>query len=485
MTIKKRLLTGVLWSIIDKLVNHLGLMAITLYLANQLGPQAFGLIGMLAIFMLLAQSLVDSGFSQALIQRSHQATASEFNTVFITNVGLSLLIYALLFALSPWIALFYQQPELTSIARVLFVVVIIQGLAVVVRAKLVINVDFKLQAKANFIGFVISSAVAIWVLSQGGGYWALVAMEITKAICVVTSLWWFCPWRPQLQFSGDDFKSLFGFGSKLMLAGLLATAVNNLYALLIGRWFDAKQVGYYSQSAHYTNLLSNLVTAVLQGVTYPIMTEIKTEREKLVWLYQRLLSITLLVTFPVLFGFLAVAPTFTALFLGQAWLPIVPILMLLALARTITPINAINMNILNAIGRSDLFLKVDLLKIPLFLLALCAGAPFGILGVAIAAVTSSMVAFFINAYYPKQIFGFGAKAQLKLASKPLVASLLMVAVTYPIQLPSLWLTLVVQVAGGGLVYLVTLWVLKEPELMNFIVQIKGKLAWQRKKSRSV
>lgn len=454
MSLKHQAIRAFGWSLSDKLINQLGYLAVTVYLARLIGPESFGFVGMLTIFMLLAESVVSNGFSSALVQRSQQMTEDDACTVFWVNLGWGGVMYAALYIAAPWIAQFYRQPELVEIARVLFLVVIINTFTVVARAKLTIAVDFKSQAIANTIATLLSSALAVLLAQRGYGYWALVWLMVSKALLASAGVWWFCRWLPQWRFRRASFAALFGFGSKLMLAGFVATIVNNLYVALIGRFYNAAQVGFYTQATNLSNYLYQFIASSLQGVTYPIMTSIKEDRERLVSIYKQLISITILVCLPMLVGFAAIADDVVLLFLGEQWLPTVPVLVALCIARTVTPICAINMNILNAVGRSDLFLKVDLSKLPITLGALFIALPYGIQGLAWASVCTSFIAFFINAWFPGKMFGFGGFAQLRLALPYIAASALMFFVVYFVPLDASYAGLVAKIVIGGLVYIV-------------------------------
>lgn len=436
-------------------------MIVTLYLAKLIGPESFGFIGMLMIFILLAESVVNGGFSQALVQRSHHLTEKDSSTIFYVNIIWGVFIYISLYLLAPLIADFYKQVVLIDISRVLFLVVIINSFTVVVRAKLIITIDFKSQAIAGTIATLVSSILAIYLAYSDYGYWSLVWFILSKAILNSIVLWFFCKWLPQLLFSKDSLKSLFKFGSYLMIAGFVATFVNNLYVALVGRYFNAMSVGYFTQATTLTNALSSIISSTLQGVTYPIMTSVKEDKKRLVNIYKQLISITMLTSLPLLIGFAAIAESFVKVFLGDEWLPAIPILVALSFARAITPISAINMNILNAVGRSDLFLKIDLLKLPMTLLALFIALPFGIEALAWAMVCTSAIAFFINAYYPYKLFNFGAIQQLKIASNYIVASMVMYITVKMINIELEVLNLIVKIAIGIIIYYLFLLIKKD------------------------
>lgn len=460
-SLKTKAVKGFAWGLIDKIVNQLAYILVSVYLARLIGPEGYGLIGMLAIFMAVANSLMNGGLSQALIQRSHQMTEADASTVFYVNVGFGLALYAIIYLAAPWIAEFYRQPELTPITRVLFTVIVIDSLTIVVRAKLAIKIDFRSLALASTAATVFSAALAFWLAQQGYGYWALVWQNISRTIIVAICLWILSNWRPALVFSGESLRSLFKFGSNLMAAGIVATIVNNLYAVLIGRFYNVAQVGYFTQATSLSNYFSQFISSSIQGVTYPLMTSIKEDRERLAHVYKQLVCITMLFSLPMLVGFAAIADDFVFLFLGESWMPMVSVLVMLCFARTVTPISAINMNILNAVGRSDLFLKVDLSKLPMTLGTLMFATPYGIEGLSKAMVVTSFIAFFMNAYFPGKLFGFGGLVQLKIAANYILASVIMfLAVTFTPGEPSFYM-IFLKIVIGASVYIIVLWSLAD------------------------
>lgn len=459
-SLKKKAINGIAWSLFDKIINQAGNFVLLIYLSRILSPSDFGLIAMLAIFLAIAQSLIDSGFSQALIQKSDKVTEKDLSTVFYVNLAVSVLIYCALFITAPFIASFYSQPELVDLSRVLFIVVIINAVGLVPRSKLLIAIDFKSQGLINNAAMLVGAGVAIYMINDGYGYWSLVGLNVAKASTTAFLLIVFSKWKPSWLFSIASFKNLFSFGSNLLIAGLVATTVQNLYSVLIGRNFNAQQLGYYQQGFNYTNILSTTLSSIIQGVTYPIMTSIQEDKERLVQVYIKVMGIVTLVTFPVFVGFAAVAEEFVLLFLGEKWRPIIPILIILSFARLITPISALNLNILNARGRSDLYLKTDLSKLPMTVAALIIAVPFGIVAVAMAQLVTTFISFFINAYYPGKLFDFGAKEQLKQIFPIALASLVMyLSITF-IKFDSLELQMLAKIVLGGGIYVAACWLFK-------------------------
>ncbi|WP_417566232.1 lipopolysaccharide biosynthesis protein [Marinobacter sp.] len=460
-SIKNRLINGVIWSVADKLISQFGFLVATLYLAKLIGPESFGLVGMLTIFMLLTESVVNNGFSQALVQRSHALSEEDSSTIFYTNLILGGVIYVILYALAPHIAQFYNEPLLLDISRLLFLIIIINSLTVVVRAKLLIIVDFKSQAIAGAVATMLSSSVGIYLATAGYDYWAFVWLLLLRALFQNLGLWCFSRWLPQLIFNINSLRTLFKFGSNLMLAGFVATLVNNLYVALIGRYFNATNVGYFTQATNLTNFISQFISSTLQGVTYPILTSIKEDSDRLISLYRKLVKVTMFFSLPALFGFAAISDSFVSLFLGENWIAATPIIKILCFARAITPVSSINMSILSAVGRSDLYLKVDLVKLPITLGTLMVSINYGLEAVALALLFNVAVSFFINAYFPGKLFGFGSFEQIKAALNYLIAAFLMYFVVRSVSLDSLWLDFLVSIVIGVVVYISIVWLLKD------------------------
>jgi len=464
--LRRLALNGIAWSIFDKVINQVGNIVLLIYLSRVLTPSDFGLIAMLAIFLAVSQSLIDSGFSQALIQKSTKVTESDLSTVFYINLSVSVFLYCLLYVSAPYIGSFYNQPELIVLSRVLFIVVIIDAVALVPRSKLLIEIDFKTQGLINSVSMVASAVVVIYMVKNDFGYWSLVGMNLTKSFINTVLLMLSSRWLPKFLFSIESSRVLFLFGSKLLVAGVVATFVQNLYLLLIGRYFNPTQVGYFQQGYNYTNMLSATLSSVIQGVTYPVMTSIQEDKKRLVQIYVKVMGVVTLVTFPVFLGFSAVSEEFVLIFLGDKWAPIIPILMILSFARLITPISSLNLNILNARGRSDLFLKTDLSKLPMTIIALFIALPYGILGVAVAQLVTTVISFFINAYYPGKLFGFGAKEQLKQIFPIATASLMMYLSIVFIKIDTLGIQMMCKIILGAFIYIFLCWIFRISAFMD-------------------
>ncbi|AYV13198.1 lipopolysaccharide biosynthesis protein [Shewanella algae] len=467
MTIfNQKFLSGIAWGFLDKIINQFALLAVSIYLANKLGPEVFGLLGILSIFLLISESIVTSGLGQALIQQSNSVKSIQYSTVFISNIALALVIYVVLYVMSTYISAYYKLDELAPASRLLFIVIVINSISVVDRSKLAIDLDFKSIAKASFIGNFAGCSFAIIMVNIGydDDYIPLVSMAIVRALITTLFLRFYSKLRFKLIFDVDEFKPLFNFGYKILIAGLISAVSNNIYTLIVGKIFDTKSVGYYSQSANLTNTLSGSITSIVQGVSFPVMTEVKNETQKLKNLYIKLIRCTMLIVFPIMIGFASVADNFVSLFLGNEWMPIISLLIVLSVSRIFTPVSAINMNVLNAIGRSDLYLRVDLIKLPLSLVIIVLGSIQGVYYLAVGNLITTIIAFGINAYYPGRLLGIGLAFQLKAMFKPALASLFMVMIVLLVNVDSLFVELMLKIIFGVFAYIFGLILLKEGEL---------------------
>lgn len=464
MSLINKALSGFLWNITDKLINQFGTLILSIYLARIIGPEGVGLIGLLLIFLLITQSLVDSGFSQALIQKSNSITESDASTVFYINLGLGIFLYSVLFILAPFIAQFYAQPLLIDLSRFLFLIVIFNAVTIVSRSKLTIKVDFRSQMIANSWGTIISSIFAIIIAKAGYGYWALAWGLVLKAFISNIVIWYYSRWLPKLIWSRTSFNQLFNFGWKILIAGQISTIVNNAHSMFLGKFYNTGSVGLYNQANTITSGVSGVISSTLQTVTFPILTSIKEQTHKVTEIYIKLLKLTMLISIPVFIGLASISKPLVILVLGENWLTIVPILQIFCLNRLMTPIAIVNINILNAIGRSDLSLKLELYKVPFTLGTLLIGIPFGVIGVAWSAFFSTLIAFFINSHYQKKLFNFGSLKQINESKKFFFAAFLMYCTNTLIIFQNPIFEIFLKIIVGSVIYMISLFIMKENTL---------------------
>lgn len=423
-SLKNKTVKGIIWSSVERFSVQGVQFLVMLIIARILSPKDFGLVGMLAIFIAVAQSLIDSGFSQALI-RKQDRTEIDNSTVFYFNIVVSVLLYALFYAIAPWVASFYEEPQLCRLMRVLCLVVIINSFAVVQRAMYTASINFRTQAKASFTAALLSGVVGIYMAMNGYGVWTLVWQQLLNAGLNTLLLWIWSNWYPRLQYSWQSFRELFAFGSKLMASGLLDTIYNNMYMLVIGKVFNAVSLGYYAQADRFTKFPSSNITGILQRVTYPVLCTLQNDDEKLRKDYRQLLRLSAFIVFPLMCGLAGVAYPLIGLILGEKWQFAATLIIPLCFSMMWYPIHAINLNLLQVKGRSDLFLRLEIIKKAIAVSVLVCIIPFGLLAMCYCSIATSLITLIINTYYTGKLIQIGFIMQMKDLSRTLVLSLLM------------------------------------------------------------
>lgn len=427
--LKQKTVKGVVWSAVERFSVQGIQFVVMIFMARMLTPDDYGLVGMLAVFIAISQSFIDSGFSQALI-RKQDRTEVDNSTVFYFNIVLGLLFYCLLFVSAPLIAKFYKEPLLVDLTRVLGLSVLINSFVIVQRALLTVHIDFKTQAKAALVASVVSGAVGLYMASTGFGVWALVAQQLVNLGLNAIMLWILSKWRPQWVYSWTSFRELFSFGSKLLASGLLDTLYKNIYQIVIGKLFSASNLGYYSRASHFAEFPSSNLTGIMQRVTYPILCSIQDDDERLATVYRRFLKLSAFIIFPMMVGLAAVAEPFILVLLGEKWLFSATLLFIICFSRMWYPIHAINLNLLQVKGRSDLFLRLEIIKKMVGVSILCITIPCGLVAMCIGSVFSSLINLSVNTYYTGKLIKVGFFRQMMDLSPILFLSLLMGGLVY-------------------------------------------------------
>ena len=410
-SLKQKAAKGVLWSTVERFSVQGVQFLIMIVMARLLTPHDYGLIGMLAIFIAVAQSLIDSGFSQALI-RKQDRTEADNNTVFYFNIVVSTLLYLILYASAPFVADFYNTPQLCPVMRVVCLSIIFNSLAVVQRALLTIRIDFKTQAKAALTAAVTSGAVGITMAYHGFGVWSLVTQQLLNLGINTGLLWLLSKWRPRLMYSWQSFHELFAFGSKLLASGLLDTVYRNIYPIVIGKLFSASSLGHYTRAHQFSEFPSSNLTGIIQRVTYPVLCEIQNDDARLASIYRRFLKLSAFIIFPLMVGLSSVAKPFVNIMLGPQWSFCGQLLQILCFGMMWYPIHSVNLNLLQVKGRSDLFLKLEIIKKILGISVLCITAPFGLIVMCYGLIFNSLVALAINTYYTGKLINVGFIRQM-------------------------------------------------------------------------
>ncbi|WP_301708255.1 lipopolysaccharide biosynthesis protein [uncultured Duncaniella sp.] len=412
ISIKHQAASGMVWTAVERFGSQIVQFIIGIVLARLLLPDDYGLIGMLAIFMAISQTFLDCGFANALIQKKDRDEI-DYSTVFYFNLAVALILYGILFFFAPIIADFYNQPILTEITRVYSLTLIVNALSIVQTARLSIDLDFKLQAKASIISILISGTIGIVFAYNGFGVWALVSQGLLSA-SIRTMILWICGnWMPLAVFSKTSFRSLFSFGSKLLCSSLINTIYQNLSTIIIGKAFQTAELGYFTRANQFARLPSDSATAIIIKVAYPILSRLQDNDQNLVNAYTQLLRPPVFLLYPVLFLLIVLAHPLIECFIGTKWLPCVPLLQILSLGQLWAPLTNINLNLLYVKGRSDLVLKLEFIKKPIAFVLLLGAAFCNVYAVCVALAVYDFIAFAFNCHYTDKFFNFGFRSQFR------------------------------------------------------------------------
>lgn len=474
--------TGVFWNLLQQFASRGITVVVTLVLAYFLTPEDFGLVAMMTVFLTIANSLMDSGFRQALI-RMKEAKPVDFNTGFFANLALSLLAYVLLFVSAPLIAGFYEQPQLIDLLRIAALTVIINAFQVVQVARLSREMNFKAQFKATLPASALSAMVALAMAYFGYGVWALVGQMLASAFFITLFLAIQLRWFPRCEVSLTSLKRMYNFGYKLFLSGLLDTVFQNIYVIVIAKLFSASLAGLYFFADRIRQIVVYQLVSSIQNVTFPALSSLQDDEARLKSGFRRLITVTTFIMFPVTMFLAALANPLLHLLLPEKWWPAASYLQLMCLAGLLVPLHAINLNILKVKGRSDLFLLLEVIKKTMLVVILFISYRFGIIGILLGQIVSSILAYLPNSYFSRQLIDYSVREQLSDFMPNLLLAgavgLGMYFLESWLAWPELWDVFVLG-SVGVLVYLFSAKVLKLPAL-----ELAGHLMRQRMIGKTV
>lgn len=410
--LKDKTVKGVGWSSVDALLGQGITFVVGLVLARLLGPEEYGLIGIITIFIAIFNSIVDSGFTNALI-RKNDAKEIDYNTVFYTNMVISIVLFCILFFTAPIIADFFESPQLTSLIKVMSIVVVIDAFAIVQNVRLTKDIDFKTKTKVSLIASISSGVIGIVMAMMHYGVWSLVAQQLSRQLLNSSFLWIFNKWIPKFQFSWRSFKDMFNFGWKLLVSGLLDTLWREVYQVVIGKCYSSQTLGQYTRAHQFSSLCSSNLTSIVQRVSYPALSQLQDDKVRLKAGYKKIIKLTMLVCFVLMLGMAAIAKPMIVVIIGTKWLPAVPFLQIICLQMMLYPLHALNLNMLKVQGRSDLFLILEIIKKTVAVIPIVLGIVFNIYYMLIASVFTGIFAYYLNAYYSGPFLGYSIKEQIK------------------------------------------------------------------------
>ncbi len=424
-TLRHKTVRGMTWSIVGSIVSQGITFLVGIVLARLLSPSEFGLIGLVTIFTTILGAIADSGFTSALI-RKKEVTHEDYNTVFFFNLMVSVLLALLLSLSARGIATFFDSDALVPLLRVMSLVVIVDALCIVQRTHLTRAIDFKSLSKVAVIAALISGAIGLVCAYLGCGVWSLVAQQLSRQTVIMLLLWVCNRWKPQLRFSYASFKELFGYGSKMLAAGLIDTIWKQAVSVVIGKFYTPANLGQYTRAIQFANLPSVNLMDTIQRVSFPVLGSIQDEPERLKSAYKRLIRISMFISFCLLFALAAVSRPLVITLVGQKWSIAADYLPILCCYMVLYPLHAINLNMLQVKGRSGLFLKTEVVRKLLLVPSVLLGVFYSIPAMLWAQVVASVVCYYVNAYYSGREVNYGMGEQIR----DILPSLAMATVMY-------------------------------------------------------
>lgn len=463
-SLRNKTVKGVGWSAVDNVVQYAVSFMVSIVLARLLSPDDYGLLGIIAIFTAVCTALINGGFTTALI-RKKECTDDDYSTAFIVNLGMSLLLYAIIFILSTKIAHFFKRDELVLLTRVSSLGMIVGALAMVQQTRLTKRIDFKTQTKASIISSIISGLIGIGMALMGYGVWSLVAQLLSGQLLRTVLLWSLNRWTPQLKFSTESFKNLFGFGWKMMVSGVIDTVWRELNQAVVGKFYNPATLGQYTRANQFSNLFSSNLTNVIQRVTYPVLSDIQDDKTRMVSVYRRIIRICMFLTAVCMFGLGAISEPLLYCLIGPKWHDAAIYLPFICVTGSLYPLHAINLNMLQVQGRSDLFLVLEVIKKSIAIGPLLIGAFIGIIPMLCASIFTSIISFFLNSYYTGIFLDYSSWKQIKdVAPCYGVAIFVACSIWFIKYLPiNNWFILLLQFAIGMVVFFVVCKVYKIDE----------------------
>lgn len=451
---KQKVVSNLIWRFMERFGSQLVAMVVQIILARMLDPAVFGTVAKVTIITTILLVFVDSGMANSLIQKKDPDDL-DFSSVFYFNMAFCLVLYAGLFAAAPAIARFYDDAQLTAIVRVLGLTVVVAGVKNVQQAYVSKTLQFKRFFFATLGGTLLSAAVGIVMVFCGFGVWAIVAQQLTNVTVNTAILWLTVGWRPKRMFSFERLKGLLGYGWKLLVSGLLDTVYNKLREIMIAVFYTDADLAYYNRGMTYPNLLVENINASIDSVLLPVLSAEQDHKEQVRNMTRRAIRISTYVMMPMMMGLAVCAEPLIRLLLTDKWLPCVPYLRIFCFSYAFYPLHTANLNAIKAMGRSDLFLKLEIIKKVFGVIILLVTLQYGVYVMALSLLFTSVMSQLINSWPNAKLLDYAYGHQLMDMLPAILLSLVMGAAVYPIQLFgwSDWVTLPVQVIAGVAVYI--------------------------------
>lgn len=470
-SIRYSVIKNIIWRILEK-GGVSGIQFVTqIVLARILAPSDFGNLALVIIFINIAEVFIQSGLNTALIQKKI-IDQIDYSSVFYVSLVFAFLLYLLIYFFAPFLGKLLKNDDLISIFRILSLIFFPGAINTIQSAYVYRSMKFKILFFSGLIAGVISGAIGITLAYQGFGIWALVIQYLLNQICITIILWFTVKWRPVLRFSFERVKILFSFGWKLLVSLLLNAIYREIRSLIIGKIYSPAVLGYYNRGQQFPNLLIKNIDGAIQSVMLPTLSSQQDYKIRVKSMMRRSIVTSSFIVFPIMVGLAVVSEPLVIILLTEKWLPAVTILQILCFYYALVPIHTANLQAINAMGRSEVYLKLQIIKITVGMIILVLFIPFGIELIAISQVVAGIIASFINAYPNKKLLNYGYGEQIRDILPSLLLSLVMGVIVYLLLFLGLspLITILIQIVVGSIVY-VGLAFLFKLECFNYLVQI--------------
>lgn len=454
-SMRKKALSNIMWRFAERCGAQGVSFVVSIVLARLLTPDVYGTVALVTVITTIMQVFVDSGLGSALIQKK-EADDLEFSTVFYCNFSICIILYIIMFFSAPYIANFYYMPDLTALIRVISLTLIISGVKNVQQAYVSRNLMFKKFFYSTVGGTIFSAILGIAMAYTGYGAWALVAQQLSNAAIDTLILWITVPWRPKKMFSFTKLRGLFAYGWKLLISALIDTVYNNMRQLIIGKFYSSSDLAFYNKGRQFPNLIVTNINVSIDSVLLPVMSQNQDNTKRVKDMTRKAIRTSSYVMWPLMTGLAIIAEPLIILVLTDKWLPCVPYLRIFCFTYALWPIHTANLNAIKAMGRSDLFLKLEIIKKIIGIFSIIVTLPFGVFAIALGYMTTGPMGAVINAFPNEKMLNYSFKEQFIDLLPFIFMSGIMGICIWPIQylaVPGI-ITIILQVVLGGIIYMV-------------------------------
>lgn len=475
MDLKQKTRRGLYWKFAEQFATYGMQFVIGIVMARLLSPEDYGITALPAVFIAIAGIFATAGFGTAMV-RKPELTEEDLSTSFYYSTAVGVLIYVVFFFTAPWIASFYDAPVLTELIRVTTIGFIVGPMGTPQKILLQRRLEFKLPAKIAVVCKLAAGALGIGLAYAGYGLWSLVAASMGSQFLDLCLNWWFVRWVPRTGWSNVSFRYLWGFGNKYILSQLLEATYNNIAPVVIGKFYSPAQLGIFNRAFSYASMPSQNLSGVISSVTFPVLSKLQDDNERLALNYRRVMGVTAFIVFPLMMMLSAMARPIVILMVTDKWEPCVELLQIICFNMMWYPIHAINLNLLLIRGRSDLFLRLEVIKKVIGVVILIATLPLGLTIYCWGGVAFSLICLVVNTHYTSQLIGQGFWQQLNDLKLTILlsAALFIIALIPTLVFDDMWLQLLAGGIGGITVYIGGAWLLGMNELREALYLLNRK-----------